>query len=179
MSSFHSWFGHVKNYQIQSEPYFIIDIKTLPYSILTISQNNQVQSLFANKFNRKYNDFSEDLLRYSTIVAPLIRSLWSLEAAHANAADVFIFWLASAATLKKLFDEDIDKTGIPQTLANEVTEIYNKRYEEFFKNDIYFVAFLATLGDMMAQRFCRYGKYLLTVALDGNFIILYTPGPRD
>ena len=113
-------------------------------------QNTQVQGLFANKFNRKYNDFSEDLLRYSTVVAPLIRSLWSLEAAHANAADVFIFWLASAATLKDLFDQGVDKTGIPRSLANEVTEIYNKRYEEFFKNDIYFVGFL--LDPRMSKR---------------------------
>ena len=75
-------------------------------------------------------------------MAPLIRSLWSLEAAHANAADVFIFWLASAATLKDLFEQDVNKTGIPRSLANEVTGIYNKHYEEFFKNDIYFVAFL-------------------------------------
>ncbi|KAF8153915.1 ribonuclease H-like domain-containing protein [Crassisporium funariophilum] len=105
-------------------------------------KNTQVQGLFANKFNRKYNDFGEDLLWYITVVAPLIRSLWSLEAAHANAADVFIFWLASAATLKDLFDKDIEKTGIPQSLANEVTAIYNKRYKEFFKHDIYFVAFL-------------------------------------
>jgi hypothetical protein len=79
-------------------------------------KNTQVQGLFANKFNRKYNDFEEDLLRYSTVVAPLIRSLWSLEAAHANAADVFLFWLASAATLKDLFDQDADKTGIPRSL---------------------------------------------------------------
>ena len=108
----------------------------MTYLTVTVlySQNTQAQGLFANKFNHKYNDFSEDLLRYSTIVAPLIRSLWSLEAAHANAADVFIFWLASAATLKDLFDKDLGETGIPRSLANEVTEIYNKRYEEFFKN---------------------------------------------
>lgn len=75
-------------------------------------------------------------------MAPLIRSLWSLEAVHANAADVFIFWLASAATLKDLFEQDVNKIGIPRSLANEVTGIYNKHYEEFFKNDIYFFAFL-------------------------------------
>ena len=109
---------------------------------LSYVKNTNVQGLFSNKFNRRYNDFNEDLLRYSTVVAPLIQSLWSLEAAHANAADVFVFWLASAATLKDLFDQDDNKTGIPRSLANEVTEIYNKRYEEFFKNDIYFVAFL-------------------------------------
>jgi hypothetical protein len=40
------------------------------------------------------------------IVAPLIRSLWSLEAAHANASDVFVFWLAAGATLNDLFERD-------------------------------------------------------------------------
>jgi hypothetical protein len=77
------------------------------------------------------------------LLLPLIHSLWSLEAAHANAADIFIFWLAIAATLKDLLNQDVNKTGIPRSLANQVTEIYNKRYEEFFKtHDIYFVAFL-------------------------------------
>jgi hypothetical protein len=140
MSSVHLRLGHVKNYQIQSKLH-LISCENKYFDLLH-PQNTQVQGHFANKFNRKYNDFSEDLLRYSTIVAPLIRSLWSLEAAHANAADVFIFWLASAATLNDLFDEDVNKTGIPHTLVNEVTEIYNTCYEEFFKNDIYFVAFL-------------------------------------
>lgn len=41
-----------------------------------------------------------------------------------------------------MLDQDVDKTGIPRSLANKVTGIYNKRYDEFFKNDIYFVAFL-------------------------------------
>ena len=76
------------------------------------------------------------------IVAPLIRSLWSLEAAHANASDVFVFWLAAGATLNDLFSKDVDETGIPRELANQVTEIYNARYKEFFQNDLYFIAFL-------------------------------------
>ncbi|KAF9549384.1 hypothetical protein CPC08DRAFT_648213 [Agrocybe pediades] len=92
--------------------------------------------------NRAYNQFELSLLQYTSIVAPFIRSLWSLEAAHANASDVFIFWLAAAATSKDLFDKDPSKTGIPRTLANEVTVIYNKRYAEFFRNDLYLAAFL-------------------------------------
>jgi hypothetical protein len=95
-----------------------------------------------NRGSDKYNNFERHMLWYTTIVAPLIRSLWSLEAAHANAADVFVFWLAIAATLKDLFSKGEDQTGIPASLANEVTEIYNKRYAEFFQNDIYFVAFV-------------------------------------
>lgn len=71
----------------------------------------------------------------------IIRSLWSLEAAHANAADVFIFWLACAATLKDLFSKGPDITGIPNSLAEAVIAIFNKRYAEFFKNEIYSTTF--------------------------------------
>jgi len=98
--------------------------------------------MLANRGSSKFRDFETHLLWYMNIVAPLIRSLWSLEAAHANASDVFVFWLAAGATLNDLFSKDTNETGIPLTLANQVTEIYNARYEEFFQNDLYFVAFL-------------------------------------
>lgn len=81
------------------------------------------------------------MLQYINIVAPIIRSLWSLEAANANASDVFVFWLASAATLKDLFSRGPSKTGITTVLANQVTAIFNKRYKEFFTNEVYFTAF--------------------------------------
>lgn len=98
--------------------------------------------MLANCGSGKFNDFEMHLLWYTNIVAPLIRSLWSLEAAHANASDVFVFWLAAGATLNNLFSKDVKETGIPRGLANQVTEIYNARYREFFQNDLYFVAFL-------------------------------------
>jgi len=74
-------------------------------------------------------------------VGPLARSIWSLEAAEANAADVFIFWLAIAATLKELFSSD---SGIPESLSQKIIAIINRRYKEFIEEsptDIYFVAF--------------------------------------
>lgn len=101
-----------------------------------------MQSLFANRTSDKYHKFETGLLQYTTTVAPLIRSLWSLEAAHANASDVFIFWLAVAATLKDLFDQGAENTGISVSLANEIIAVYNKRYTEFFQTDFYFVGFL-------------------------------------
>jgi len=55
--------------------------------------------MFSNRASGKYNDFKKHMLWYIQIIAPLICSLWSLEAAHANASDVFVFWLAAAATL--------------------------------------------------------------------------------
>jgi hypothetical protein len=97
--------------------------------------------MFMNRASGKYSEFEHMLLQYINIVAPIIRSLWSLEAAHANAADVFIFWLAISATLNHLFSQGTDKTGITITLANGVTAVFNKRYKEFFSNEVYFTAF--------------------------------------
>jgi len=82
-----------------------------------------------------------DLGTYVTVVGPFICSLWALEASHANASDVFVFWLAIAATLEELFGKDEDKTGIPASLAQRITAIFNSRWKEFFANDVYFVAF--------------------------------------
>jgi hypothetical protein len=81
------------------------------------------------------------MLSYITVVGPLIRSLWSLEASNANASDVFIFWLAIAGTLKHLFDQPMSITGIKPQLARKVTDIFNNRYKEFFHTDLYFVTF--------------------------------------
>jgi hypothetical protein len=100
-----------------------------------------VQSLFANRTSSKYGEFEQALVQYITIVAPFICSLWSLEAAHANASDVYIFWLAIQATLTDLFSKNTVVTGIQNSLANGVTAIVNKHYKEFFAHEVYFVAF--------------------------------------
>jgi hypothetical protein len=97
--------------------------------------------MFMNRASSTYSQFESILLQYINIVAPIIRSLWSLEAAHANASDVFVFWLAIAATLKDLFSKGSEKTGIADSLTREITAIFNKRYTEFFTNEVYFVAF--------------------------------------
>ena len=84
------------------------------------------------------------LVQYIAIVGPLARSLWSLEASQANAADVFIFWLAIASNLKEIFSKSSEATGISRTLARQVTAIINHRYKEMIDespSDIYFTAF--------------------------------------
>lgn len=92
-----------------------------------------------NRASGKYSAFEQILLQYINIVAPIIQSLWSLKAAHANASDVFVFWLA--ATLNDLFSRGPNATGITLSFANGVTGIFNKRYREFFTNEVYFTAF--------------------------------------
>ena len=92
--------------------------------------------MFADWASEKYIEFEWSLLQYITIVAPTIQSLWSLEAAHANAEDIFVFWLASAATLWDLFVKGTATTGIPISLTEAVTAIFNKCYKGFFMNEI-------------------------------------------
>ena len=85
--------------------------------------------------------YSSELATYTSIMAPIARSIKALEGRVTNAADVYIFWLAIAASLRKLFlrDQDINKE-----LAQKVTAIVNRRYKEFIDKsptDIYFTAF--------------------------------------
>ncbi|KAE9389124.1 hypothetical protein BT96DRAFT_1025171 [Gymnopus androsaceus JB14] len=103
----------------------------------------KVQNLFAHPFSGQFDKLRRELHCYTIVVDPFIRSLWSLEAAEANASDVFIFWLAIAAYLSELFSNSEMTTGISQQVAEEVMGIFNSRYEALFsKSDIYFAAFL-------------------------------------
>jgi len=129
----------VMKFKVDSSQFVLLHLSRL---IIHHPQNTKVQGMFLSRHNSKYIEFEKGILQYNSIVAPMIRSLWSLEAAHANASDVFLFWLAAAATLDDLFSKGEEENGIPLSLANNITEIYNKRYEEFFANDLYFTAFL-------------------------------------
>ncbi|KAJ7662395.1 ribonuclease H-like domain-containing protein [Mycena rosella] len=98
--------------------------------------------VFGSRTSLKLPTFIRDMLSYETIVAPLARSLWSLEATTANASDAFIFWLAIANTLDSVLEKKEKDTGIVKRLAGRVRAVFNTRYSQFFNhNDIYFVAF--------------------------------------
>ena len=106
-------------------------------------KNKQLQSLFKQRYSPEYTAFELSMTLYDCIIEPLARSIWSLEAAHTNASDVFVFWLAIASYLKNLFSKPRSETGIPPSLATAVVEIFNKRYESFFGNkEVYFVTFI-------------------------------------
>ncbi|KAF8182478.1 ribonuclease H-like domain-containing protein [Mycena galopus ATCC 62051] len=101
-----------------------------------------LQEVFGNRTSVKLPTFLKDMLSYEIIVAPLARSLWSLEATTANPSDAFVFWLAIAHTLDSIFEKKEKDTGISPKLAGHVRAIFNTRYLEFFNhNDVYFVAF--------------------------------------
>ncbi|KAJ7711180.1 ribonuclease H-like domain-containing protein [Mycena metata] len=101
-----------------------------------------LQEVFGNRTSVMLPTFLRDMLSYETIVAPLARSLWSLEATKANASDAFVFWLAIAHTLDSIFAKKEKDTGIDNKLAAHVRAVFNTRYHQFFShNDVYFVAF--------------------------------------
>ncbi|KAH7877021.1 ribonuclease H-like domain-containing protein [Lentinula edodes] len=105
-------------------------------------KSKSVQAMFKHELNGKLTMFKLTLGHYEAIVAPFIRSLWSLEAPKANASDVYVFWLLSAAAVTDLFKKSSNITGIPRHLKEQVNGIFNARFAEFFSNDLYFTAFI-------------------------------------
>ncbi|KAK0431439.1 ribonuclease H-like domain-containing protein [Armillaria borealis] len=103
-------------------------------------KNKDVIAAFSGQ--RANLEFQLALKQYSTIIGPLACSLWALEAAQTNAADVYMFWLAIAAELRDIFSCPED-TGIEQELAKKIIHIFLRRYKEFIDespDDIYFIA---------------------------------------
>ena len=87
-------------------------------------------------------EFQLRLQQFVSITEPIARSIWSLESSHANASDVYVFWLACASHLKELFEKPAEDTGISRSLANSVINIFNDQFDEFFMpNEVYFTAF--------------------------------------
>ncbi|KAJ7215069.1 ribonuclease H-like domain-containing protein, partial [Mycena pura] len=125
-------------------------VSILPYIeiIQTLVRDGKIKFKVCSMFASCSSQGSIDFLRFKTaieiyinIVGPMIRSLWSLEAARARGSDVFIFWHAIAATLKHLLEQPTSTTGISLTLARRITTIFNRRFKKFFENEFYFVTF--------------------------------------
>ncbi|KAF7293507.1 DUF659 family protein [Mycena indigotica] len=107
-------------------------------------KNKAAQKLFHSRSTQGTGDFlsfKNAMETYIAIIGPMIRSLWSLEAAQARGSDVFVFWHSMAATLKHLLEQPTSTSGINITLARRVTTIFNRRFKEFFQHDFYFTAF--------------------------------------
>ena len=99
--------------------------------------------MFSEVYGATLLRFRRYLRIYTHIIAPLIRSLWALEALRANVSDVWVFFMACAAHLRELFDKAPGETGISRELANKVIDLFNDRYDEFFiDKEIYFSAFI-------------------------------------
>ncbi|KAJ3792320.1 ribonuclease H-like domain-containing protein [Lentinula aff. detonsa] len=111
---------------------------------IDIKANKAIKSFFTSR--GEVNSFETTMYQYLAIIGPIARSLWSLESTVANAADVYVFWLAIAATLKNLFldKQAVSRLGLTQDQIQDIIRIVNKRYKDFIDDsptDIYFSAF--------------------------------------
>jgi len=124
--------------------------------------------LFTRQCSRATTTYINKLGSYTSVMAPIARSIKALEGRAANAADVYVFWLAIAASLQNLFSRDGD---IDAELAGKVTAIVNRRYKEFIDDsptDIYFTAFF--LDPRKSQHAMRnYANYVGQVTTNPRF----------
>ncbi|KIJ46065.1 hypothetical protein M422DRAFT_46358 [Sphaerobolus stellatus SS14] len=73
-------------------------------------------------------NFEIELIKYNSIIAPVAHSIKSLESTQTTPADVYIFWLAIAASIKEYLGKGSNVTRISNTLAEKITKIINTRY---------------------------------------------------
>ncbi|KAJ3805064.1 hypothetical protein F5876DRAFT_70116 [Lentinula aff. lateritia] len=86
----------------------------------------KIQKLFAHSFSGELKKFKRSLHCYTTIINPFIRSLWSLEAADANASDVAFFsnelYFAAFLLDPRYPSEDFLKANIIITIPPAATQ---------------------------------------------------------
>ncbi|KAF8326496.1 ribonuclease H-like domain-containing protein [Amanita rubescens] len=117
-------------------------IKELVRNEMIKPNDKTIWELF--KENVPYRKFQSILTIYIKIIKPLARALWSLESLHTNAADVYIFWLAITAKLRKLFSKGEAITGITPSISSAVSTIVSHHFKAFVNEsptDIYFTTF--------------------------------------
>ncbi|TRM58371.1 ribonuclease H-like domain-containing protein [Schizophyllum amplum] len=104
-------------------------------------KNKTLASLFSKGGRASYTKLESALQQYVDIVEAPVKAICALEASHATLSDVFVFFLAIAAHLNELFNNA--QSGIDSGVADDVTEIFNDRYDEIFDedHDEYFVTF--------------------------------------
>ncbi|KAJ3767396.1 hypothetical protein FB446DRAFT_707851 [Lentinula raphanica] len=105
-------------------------------AIQSLVADKQIKFLNAPKIQKLSREVQAVIARLH--IDPVIRALWSLEAADANASDVFVFWLAIAGYLDEMMKRPEGATGIPANVTPEVKTIYNTRYssQDFLKPNL-------------------------------------------
>ncbi|KAL1714614.1 ribonuclease H-like domain-containing protein [Schizophyllum commune] len=108
----------------------------------TISfKSKTLSALFSKSGRFAYSRLETALQQYADITEPICKAICALEASHATLSDVFIFFLAIAAHLHEQFNDPL--SGISSKLADNVTTIFNDRFDQIFseEHDEYFVCF--------------------------------------
>jgi hypothetical protein len=83
-----------------------------------------------------------ELKRLIKVLTPFAKAIACLESSQSNPADVYLFWLAILASLKRLFDDDT--AGFSVSEAGQIRAIANARFRELLQegpDDCYISAF--------------------------------------
>ncbi|TFY51406.1 hypothetical protein EVJ58_g10585 [Rhodofomes roseus] len=75
--------------------------------------------------------FETQLNQFIDVTLPFVKALTCLESTHSTIADVFIFWCAIGASLKKVLSNPA--SGIPTSVRGEIRAIFNTRWRELFE----------------------------------------------
>lgn len=82
------------------------------------------------------------LKRLIKVLKPFAKTIASLESSQANPADVYLFWLAALANLKRVLESD--DTGFSSEEAGQIRAVANDRFRELLQEgpaDCYISAF--------------------------------------
>ncbi|KAH9829607.1 ribonuclease H-like domain-containing protein, partial [Rhodofomes roseus] len=86
--------------------------------------------------------FETQLNQLIAVTLPFAKAITCLESTHSTIADVFLFWCAIGASLKRVLSDM--SSGIPGGVKSEIRAIFNTRWHELFEEepnkDVYLAA---------------------------------------
>lgn len=135
----------------------LIHITVCPVSIMLRSLASaffvlslEFTKLMLQKFNDNFMDgrftatlFEGELSRLLSVLAPIAKAITCLESTHSTVSDVYIFWLAVAATIHQIIVENVDKLPIP--VLEEIRKAVNFRFNQMINDgpdDVYLTGFI-------------------------------------
>ena len=68
------------------------------------------------------------LTQFIAVLDPLAKAIQCLEASNTNPADVFLYWIAIVASVKRT----LETCHIPDEVCSQIRAIINARWKEFF-----------------------------------------------
>ncbi|KIO25436.1 hypothetical protein M407DRAFT_25235 [Tulasnella calospora MUT 4182] len=80
--------------------------------------------------------FEAGLTQLKTLLEPLARAVKCLESSLSTPADVYLFWLAVAATYRDIFRDNSSDGGLqlPDDVISEIRAIVNTRYQQMIEH---------------------------------------------
>lgn len=98
--------------------------------------------LFTNPFSTRR--FEEKLTRLVSVTLPIAKAIKCLESSHSTPSDIFIFWVAVTASIKKVLDDGTITGEYEASECDQIRAIVNYRYKQLLESgptDVYISTF--------------------------------------